>query len=107
MKLPRACFVRLGQLSGREQRDRELSAELESHVQMRIEENLRAGMTLEETHRQALIFTVVAIAGFRGTDSQFLALWCCGCVAVCSRVGGLLGSGAEGDSGPSDRRAAR
>jgi predicted permease len=55
MNALRAWFVRLGGLLGREQRDRELSAELESHLQIHIEENLRAGMTPEEARRQALI----------------------------------------------------
>jgi hypothetical protein len=44
----------LGGLFGKERRDRELAAELESHVQMHIEDNLRAGMTPEES-RQALL----------------------------------------------------
>ena len=33
----------------------EISAELESHLQMHIDDNLRAGMALEEARRQALI----------------------------------------------------
>jgi putative ABC transport system permease protein len=36
-------------------RDRELAAELESHVQMQIDDSLRAGMTPEEARRQALV----------------------------------------------------
>jgi predicted permease len=51
----RAWFVRIGGLFGKEQRDRDLAAELESHLQMQIEDNLRAGMTQEEARRDALI----------------------------------------------------
>jgi hypothetical protein len=36
-------------------RDRELSEELESHLQLHIDDNLRAGMNLEEARRVALI----------------------------------------------------
>jgi len=39
----------------RERRDAELTAELEAHVQMHIEEKLRAGMTEEEARRDALV----------------------------------------------------
>ncbi len=55
MNRVRAWFVRFGGLFGKQRRDRELAAELESHVQMHIEANLRAGMTPEEARRQALI----------------------------------------------------
>ena len=51
----RAWLARLGGLFGNERRERELSAELESHLQMHIDDNVRAGMTLEEARRQALI----------------------------------------------------
>jgi predicted permease len=51
----RAWFVRIGGLWGKEQRDRDLAAELESHVEMQIDDNLRAGMTQEEARRDALI----------------------------------------------------
>ena len=36
-------------------RDRELAEELESHLQMQIEDNLRRGLTPEEARRQALL----------------------------------------------------
>jgi hypothetical protein len=45
----------LGGLFGKERRDAELAEELESHLQMHIEDNLRAGMTPEEARRAALI----------------------------------------------------
>ncbi len=55
MKTLRALFLRLGGLFHKEQRDRELAEEIESHLQMHIEDNLRSGMTPEEARRQALI----------------------------------------------------
>jgi putative ABC transport system permease protein len=51
----RARFVRLAGLFNKERRDRELAEEFESHLQMQVEDNLRAGMTAEEARRQALI----------------------------------------------------
>jgi predicted permease len=47
--------MRFAGLVGRERRERELAAELESHLALHIEENLRAGMTAEEARRQALV----------------------------------------------------
>ncbi|MFI5176278.1 MAG: permease prefix domain 1-containing protein, partial [Terriglobia bacterium] len=55
MRRLRAWFLRLGGLFNKEQRDRELAEELESHLQMHIEDNLRAGMPPEEARRRALI----------------------------------------------------
>ncbi|HEV2705359.1 MAG TPA: ABC transporter permease [Pyrinomonadaceae bacterium] len=51
----RAWFVRVSSLFGRARRERELAEELESHIQMHVEDNLRAGMSLEEARRQALV----------------------------------------------------
>ncbi|HYL61302.1 MAG TPA: ABC transporter permease, partial [Candidatus Methylomirabilis sp.] len=51
----RAWFSRFGGVFGKERRERELSAEMESHLQLHIEDNLRAGMTLEQARRQALM----------------------------------------------------
>jgi putative ABC transport system permease protein len=50
-----AWFLRLGGLFNKQRRDRELAEELESHLQMHIEDNLRSGMTPEEARRDALI----------------------------------------------------
>jgi predicted permease len=36
-------------------RERELAAEIESHLQLHIDDNIRAGMTLEEARRAALV----------------------------------------------------
>jgi len=55
MRRLRAWFFRLGGLFNKQRRDRELAEELESHLQMHIEDNLRAGMSGKEAHRQALI----------------------------------------------------
>jgi predicted permease len=55
MSALRAWLYRLAELFGKEYRDRQLSAELESHVQLHIEDNLRAGMPPEEARRQALL----------------------------------------------------
>jgi macrolide transport system ATP-binding/permease protein len=51
----RGWLVRLAGLFNQKRRDRELAEELESHLQMHIEDNLRSGMTAEEARRQALI----------------------------------------------------
>ena len=55
MRTLRAWFVRIGSLFGKERRERELAAEMESHLQMHIEENLSAGMTETEARRKAYI----------------------------------------------------
>jgi putative ABC transport system permease protein len=55
MRRLRVWFIRLADLFRTGQRDRDLDAELESHLQLHVEDNLRAGMTPEEARRQALI----------------------------------------------------
>ncbi len=55
MRWLRTGFVRLGELFRRKKRDEELAAEIESHVQMHTDDNLRAGMDPVEARRQALI----------------------------------------------------
>jgi predicted permease len=55
MRSLRALLLRLGGVFRKTQYDADLSSELESHLRMHIEENLRAGMSLEEARRQALI----------------------------------------------------
>src|SRR3981189_207755 len=55
MKWLRGWLLRLGGLFGRERRERELTAEMESHLQMHIEDNARAGMSAQEARRNALI----------------------------------------------------
>src|SRR5215470_20120859 len=51
----RGWLVRLFGLFHRKEREREFAEELESHLAMHIEDNLRAGMPLEEARRLALI----------------------------------------------------
>jgi predicted permease len=55
MRQVRGWFQRLGALRHARQREHDLSAELESHLQMHVEDNLRAGMSPDEARRQALI----------------------------------------------------
>jgi putative ABC transport system permease protein len=55
LKSLRAWFLRLRGIFHKEQLDRDLHAELVSHLEMHIEENLRAGMNVEEARRAALI----------------------------------------------------
>ncbi|HTT34141.1 MAG TPA: ABC transporter permease [Methylomirabilota bacterium] len=50
-----ARLLRIVGLFRRQQRERELAEELESHLQLHIEDNLRAGMTLEAARRDALL----------------------------------------------------
>jgi len=54
-KWARACFLRLAGLFRKRRSDSEFSAELESHLQLHIEDNLRAGMTPEAARRDALM----------------------------------------------------
>jgi predicted permease len=51
----RALFLRLRSLIHKDQLDRELAAELSTHLDLHIEENLHAGMTFEEARRKALL----------------------------------------------------
>src|SRR5260370_22431074 len=51
----RALLFRLDGLFRKGRREQEVNAEIDSHLQMHIEDNLRAGMTPEEARRQALI----------------------------------------------------
>ena len=55
MRSVRAWWSRLRAMFFKQRRERELAAEMESHLQMHIEDNLRAGMSAEEARRQALI----------------------------------------------------
>jgi predicted permease len=55
MRKFRALLLRLGGLFRRSRRDEELAAEMESHLQMHVEDNLQAGMNPAEARRQALI----------------------------------------------------
>jgi len=55
MRRLRAWFLRLAGLFGKERREQELAEEMESHLQLHTEDNLRAGMNPSEARRNALI----------------------------------------------------
>jgi predicted permease len=55
MSWMRATFARLGELLYRRRREQELAEEIESHLQLHIDDNLRSGMDPVEARRQALI----------------------------------------------------
>jgi predicted permease len=51
----RAWILRLAGLWKGEERDREVAAELEAHLQLHIDDNLRTGMSAEEARREAIL----------------------------------------------------
>jgi predicted permease len=53
----RALVLRIGGLFAGDAKNRELAEEFESHLEMQIEDNLRAGMTPAEARRNALLKT--------------------------------------------------
>lgn len=53
MRKLRAWLLRFAELFGKERRERELEEEMESHLQLHTEDNLRSGMTPDEARRQA------------------------------------------------------
>ncbi len=55
MRLLRAFFIRLWSTLSRRNNEVDFSAELESHLEMHIDDNLRAGMKPDEARRQALL----------------------------------------------------
>src|SRR2546428_13559998 len=55
MRKVREWVLRFGGLFNKQRKDRELDDEIESHLQMHIEHNLRLGMAPEEARRQAII----------------------------------------------------
>ena len=55
MKAFRAWLLRSRGLFSKAQREREFASEIESHLQMQIDDNLRSGMTPEEARRAALL----------------------------------------------------
>src|SRR6058998_2182320 len=55
MRRLREWILRFGGLFNKQRKDRELDDEIESHLQMHIEDNLRLGMTPEEARREAMI----------------------------------------------------
>jgi predicted permease len=63
----RAWLIRLSSIFGGKRRDREIAEELESHLQMHIEDNVRSGMSQEEARRQALI----KLGGMAQTQEEY------------------------------------
>ena len=55
MRQIRAWLLRLAGLFAKDRREQELAEEMESHLQMHIEDNLRSGMNPEGARRNALI----------------------------------------------------
>ncbi len=55
MRRLRALFLRLGGLFRKDRQEREVTAELDSHLQVHIEDNLRAGLNAAEAKREALM----------------------------------------------------
>jgi putative ABC transport system permease protein len=55
MRRVRSIAVRLGRLLGRARSEREWKAEFESHLEMHIQDKMRAGVGAEEARRQALV----------------------------------------------------
>jgi predicted permease len=55
MRKLRALWIRLSGMFGGRRFEDDLSAELESHLQMHIEDNLRSGMTTKQARRHALV----------------------------------------------------
>jgi len=67
MKSLRAFFLRLGGLFHKQRRDRELAEELESHLQMHVDDNLRSGMSPEDARRHA----VIQLGGIESTKESY------------------------------------
>jgi macrolide transport system ATP-binding/permease protein len=55
MRTLRGWIVRLGGLFGKQRRETEMSEEFQSHFEMRVADNIRAGMTAGQARREALL----------------------------------------------------
>ena len=55
MRRMRAWFSRLGEVFSKTRREQELAAELESHLQLHIEDKVRAGMSPAKARREAIM----------------------------------------------------
>ena len=55
MKTLRALALRVAGMFSKDRREQEFAAEIEGHLQMQIEDNLRAGMPADEARRAALL----------------------------------------------------
>src|SRR4051794_29661845 len=66
-----SMFRRIANLFQRSRVDREIDAELKAHIEMRIEDNLAAGMSPEEARRDAqLRFGNAAVMRERANDED-------------------------------------
>ena len=55
MKQARAFLARLAGLFRKDRRDRDMQQEFESHLQMHVDDNIRAGMAPDQARREALL----------------------------------------------------
>src|SRR6202453_698276 len=67
MRKLRTLWIRIRRMCGAGRTDEQLAAELESHLQMHIEDTLRSGLPPEEARRQALI----RLGGLEQTQQAF------------------------------------
>ena len=67
MRKLREFVQRFGGLFNKQRKDRELDDEIESHLQLHIEDNLRLGMTPEEARREAMI----TLGGIESTKEAY------------------------------------
>src|SRR5229473_7934505 len=67
MRALRAWVLRLWAIARRDPRDAELREELESHLQMHIDDNLRRGMNPQEARREALM----KLGGVAQTEERY------------------------------------
>ena len=67
MKSLRAWFVRVLGVFGSTRSERDLSAEIESHLQLHADDNVRAGMSPAEARRRA----VIALGSVEGTKEAY------------------------------------
>jgi predicted permease len=55
MRRLRAWFSRLGAVFGKQRREQELATEMDSHLQLHMDENVRAGMSPAQARREAIM----------------------------------------------------
>src|SRR5258707_3140264 len=67
MRALRAWVLRLWAIARRDPRDAELREELESHLQMHIDDNLRRGMNPQQARREALM----KLGGVAQTEQRY------------------------------------
>ena len=67
MKFVRAWVMRVFGMFGTGRSERELSAEIESHLQLHVDDNIRAGMSPQEARRRALI----SLGGVERTKEEY------------------------------------